>query len=176
MAPAPETTPAPETAADPVAIVGEDGLTTEERRKAKKQRKKARRAAEALAAAGHPTYRYHFRSVPASPKQTAGAYHAAEIFHVFDSSFPLVSDPVDGHLLTRDMGDRWFAFAATHVPDSPGRAQWPRFDPAEPKHMVFDRPVSGPELNPAEPGLALLRDRIDFINQATSKTVLSTSA
>ncbi len=68
------------------------------------------------AAAGHPTYRYHFRSLPASPKQTAGAFHAAEIFHVFDSSFPLVPEAPDGHLLTRDMGDRWFAFAATHHP------------------------------------------------------------
>ncbi len=127
------------------------------------------------AAVGYPTYRYHFRSVPASPKQTAGAFHAAEIFHVFDTSFPLVPDSVDGHLLTRDMGDRWFAFAATHVPDSPGRASWPLFDPAEPKHMVFDRPVSGPQLNPAEPGLALLRDRIDFINEATSKIERSTT-
>lgn len=120
------------------------------------------------ATAGHPTYRYHFRSVPASPKQTAGAYHAAELFHVFDTSFPLVPDAEDSHLLTRDMGDRWFAFAATHVPDSPGRPAWPGFDPAEPKHMVFDRPVSGPELNPAQPGLTLLRERIDVMNKIVS--------
>lgn len=120
------------------------------------------------AAAGHPTYRYHFRSVPASAKQTAGAYHAAEIFHVFDSSFPLVPDAPDAHLLTREMGDRWFAFAATHVPESPGRAPWPRFDPAEAKHMVFDRPVSGPQLNAAEPGLTLLRERIEFLNAKTT--------
>lgn len=117
------------------------------------------------AAAGHPTYRYHFRSVPASDKQTAGAYHAAELFHVFDTAFPLVPDADNAHLLTRDMGDRWFAFAAAHVPDSPGRPAWPLYNPAGPKHMVFDRPVSGPELNPAEPGLTLLRDRIDFLNE-----------
>lgn len=120
------------------------------------------------AAAGHPTYRYHFRSVPASPKQTAGAYHAAELFHVFDTSFPLVPDADDAHLLTREMGDRWFAFAAAHVPDSPGRPVWPGFDPAEPKHMVFDRPVSGPDLNPAQPGLALLRERIEVLNRLVS--------
>lgn len=121
------------------------------------------------AAAGHPTYRYHFRSVPASPKQTAGAYHAAEIFHVFDTSFPLVPDAPDGHLLSREMGDRWFAFAAEHVPNAPGRAPWPAFDPAEPKHMVFDRPTSGPELNPAQPGLAVLRERIAFLNNAVAE-------
>lgn len=121
------------------------------------------------ASAGHPTYRYHFRSVPASAKQTAGAYHAAELFHVFDTAFPLVPDADDAHLLTRDMGDRWFAFAATHVPDAPGRPTWPRFDPAEPQHLVFDRPTSGPELNPAQPGLALLRERIEYMNETTSK-------
>jgi len=121
------------------------------------------------AVANNPVYRYHFRSVPASPKQTAGAYHAAELFHVFDTAFPLVPDADDAHLLTRDMGDRWFAFAATHVPDSPGRPEWPCFDPAEPKQMVFNRPVSGPELDPAQPGLALLRNRIELLNETTSK-------
>lgn len=125
------------------------------------------------AAAGHPTYRYHFRSVPASPKQTAGAFHAAELFHVFDTSFPMVPDPVDGHLLTREMGDRWFAFAATHVPESPGRASWPRFEPADPKHMVFDRPVSGSDLNPTQPGLAILRERIEFMSEGTANSSVS---
>jgi len=119
------------------------------------------------ALAGHPTYRYHFRSVPASPKQTAGAFHAAEIFHVFDTWFPLVPEPADAHLLTRDMGDRWFAFAATYEPNSPGRPAWPAYDPAEPRHLVFDRPVSGPDLDPAQPGLALLRDRIALMNETT---------
>ncbi len=121
------------------------------------------------AGAGHPTFRYHFRSVPASAKQTAGAYHAAELFHVFDTAFPLVPDADDAHLLTRDMGDRWFAFAATYTPDSPGRPTWPHFEPAEPMHLVFDRPVSGPELNPAQSGLALLRKRIEFLNEMTAK-------
>ena len=41
------------------------------------------------AAGGHPVYRYHFRAVPPSKKQTAGAFHAAEIFYVFDSPLPL---------------------------------------------------------------------------------------
>ena len=117
------------------------------------------------AAAGHPTYRYHYRAVPPSPKQTAGAYHAAEIFNVFDSSFPMVPPAADAHLLSRDMGDRWFAFAATHRPDSPGRPPWPPYDPADPRHMIFDRPSSGPELNPAEPGLDVLRARIAHLDR-----------
>ncbi len=111
-------------------------------------------------AAGHPTYRYFFQAVPASPKQTAGAYHAAEIFYVFDTSFPLVPKASDAHLLAREMGDRWYAFAATADPAFPGRAPWPAYDPAEPVHMVFDRPVSGPAPCPAQPGLDLMRKRI----------------
>lgn len=117
------------------------------------------------AAAGHPVFRYHFRSVPALPGQTAGAYHAAEVFHVFDTSFPLVPDAPDAHLLTREMGDRWFAFAASHRPDTPGRAPWPAYDPAAgPQHMVFDRPVSAVQPCPAQPGLDVMGERIAYLD------------
>lgn len=115
------------------------------------------------AAAGHPVYRYHFRAVPKSKKQTAGAFHAAEITYVFDTKLPLVPTPDDAHLLTREMGDRWFAFAATGVPDSPGRENWPGYDPGDPQHLVFDRPISGVEPCPPQPGLDLMRERIDWL-------------
>ena len=66
------------------------------------------------AAGGHPVYRYHFRAVPPSKKQTAGAFHAAEIFYVFDSALPLVpvaagrppARPGDGRPLVRVRRDR----------------------------------------------------------------------
>ena len=51
-------------------------------------------------AAGHPVYRYHFRAEPASPDQTIGAFHAADVFYVFDTSLPLVPTPDDAHLLS----------------------------------------------------------------------------
>jgi para-nitrobenzyl esterase len=114
---------------------------------------------------GHPVYRYHFRSVPASDKQTIGAFHAAELFYVFDSSFPMIPEPKDAHLLKRDMGDRWFAFSATGVPDSPGRQPWPRYDPADPHHIVFDRPVSSVEPCPPQPGLDVMRERIRWLSE-----------
>ena len=114
-------------------------------------------------AAGHPVYRYHFRAVPASKKQTIGAFHAAEITYVFGTKFPLVPDPDDAHLLTREMGDRWFAFAATGVPDAPGRDAWPTYDAGDPQHMVFDRPRSAVQPCPAQPGLDLMRERIDWL-------------
>ncbi len=114
--------------------------------------------------------------MPPSEKQTAGAYHAAEIFHVFDTAFPLVPNAPDAHLLSWEMGDRWFAFAATGVPNSPGRAPWPEYDPADPRHMVFDRPVSGPDLDAAQPGLALLRERIAFMTDLTAKPAVRSAS
>ncbi len=114
---------------------------------------------------GHPVYRYHFRSLPASENQTIGAFHAAEIFYVFDTSFPMIPEPKDAHLLKRNMGDRWFAFAATGVPDSPGREPWPQFDPADPQHMVFDRPTASVRPCPPQPGLDVMRERIDWLTE-----------
>ena len=117
------------------------------------------------AAGGHPVYRYHFRAVPPSKKQTAGAFHAAEIFYVFDAPLPLVPVADDAHLLARDMGDRWFAFAATGVPDSPGREHWPVYDAGDPHHMVFDRPRSTVQPCPPQPGLDVMRERIAWLTE-----------
>jgi para-nitrobenzyl esterase len=114
---------------------------------------------------GHPVHRYHFRSVPASKNQTIGAFHAAEIFYVFDTAFPMIPEPKDAHLLKRDMGDRWFAFAATGTPDSPGREPWPRYDPTDPHHMVFDRPTSSVQPCQPQPGLDVMRERISWLTE-----------
>jgi para-nitrobenzyl esterase len=122
-------------------------------------------ASRCHAAAGLPVYRYYFQAVPASPKQTIGAFHAAEITYVFGSNLPGVPAADDAHLLSREMGDRWYAFAATGSPAFPGRAEWPPYDPShDPTHMVFDRPASGPAPCPAQPGLDLMRARIDYLN------------
>ncbi len=117
---------------------------------------------------GHPTYRYHFRAVPALPGQTAGAYHAAEIFNVFGSALPMVPEGDGNHLLTREMGDRWYAFAATGSPDFPGREPWPAYDAADPKHMVFNRPKSQVEECQAQPGLDAMRARVERLGSAFS--------
>jgi para-nitrobenzyl esterase len=117
---------------------------------------------------GHPVFRYYFTAVPTSPKQTIGAFHAAEVFYVFDTTFPLVPTADDAHLLARDMGDRWFAFAATGVPDSPGRPAWPAYDPADPQQIVFDRPTSSIGSCRSQPGLDLMRERIEWLNEQTA--------
>lgn len=113
---------------------------------------------------GLPIYRYHFRSIPPSPTQTAGAFHAAEIPHVFGASLPILPVADDGHLLTRAMGDHWFAFAASGSPDTPGRPTWPRFDSGDRQQMVFDRPVSAPERCEVSPGLDVMRERVAYLN------------
>ncbi len=113
------------------------------------------------AAHGHAAYRYHFRAVPALPGQTAGAYHAAEIFNVFGTVFPMVPEGEGNHLLTKEMGDRWYAFAATGNPDFPGREHWPAYDTADAKHMVFNRPQSHVDACPAQPGLDEMRARAE---------------
>lgn len=120
------------------------------------------------AAAGHPVYRYHYRSVPASPTQTAGAFHAAEVLNVFGTSFPLVPAPEGTDELDADMGDRWVEFARTGSPNLPGRVDWPRYESSEPRHMVFDRPTSAPDDCPAQPGLDIMRERIDHLSAAVA--------
>ena len=113
-------------------------------------------------------FRYSFTAKPASKNQTIGAFHAAEIFYVFDTAFPLVPVADDAHLTTRDMGDRWFAFAATGVPDSPGREQWPAYDPGAPLQMVFGRPESGVTNVLPSPGIDLMRERIGWLSESLS--------
>lgn len=127
-------------------------------------------ATRAHADAGHPIYRYHYRSVPASPTQTAGAFHAAEVLNVFDSSFPLVTAADDNHLLSKAMGDHWVAFAATGSPEFPGRDSWPTYDPADPHQMVFNRPHSGVEPCPDQEGLAVMRRRVDRLDAELRST------
>ena len=113
-------------------------------------------------------YRYHYRAVPASPTQTAGAFHAAEVLNVFGTSFPLVPDPDDVGELNAEMGDRWVTFARTGEPNPVGREEWPRYDPSDPHQMVFDRPTSGVQDCPPETGLDLMRDRIAYLSDVAA--------
>ena len=46
--------------------------------------KEVEQASHAHAASGRATFRYQFRAAPASPRQSVGAFHAAEIGPLFD--------------------------------------------------------------------------------------------
>jgi para-nitrobenzyl esterase len=84
-------------------------------------------AAEANAAAGAPSYVYHFSRVPPSEKQTLGAFHAAEIPFVFDSSEPILGLSEDDKALTEIMVTAWTNFAKTGNPNGEGVPSWPEY-------------------------------------------------
>jgi carboxylesterase type B len=121
-------------------------------------------------AAGHPTYRYHYRSVPKSPTQPAGAFHSAEVLNVFGTRLPLVPSPKGTGELDAHMGDRWVGFARTGKPNHAGREVWPAYDPANPRHMVFDRPTSSPQACPSQPGLDVMRERVLYLSELVTDT------
>lgn len=98
---------------------------------------KARFYAECAARQGQPTFLYFFTRVPPSPKQTAGAFHAAELSFVHGSSNPILPlSPADLTLSATMMG-YWTQFAKTGDPNGGNRPQWEGFDPAEPGWMVL---------------------------------------
>ncbi len=83
-----------------------------------------RYAARANAAAGAPTYLYHFSRTPPSEKQTLGAFHAAEIPFIFDSSEPILGLSDDDKALTNIMLSAWTNFAKTSNPNGEAVPMW----------------------------------------------------
>lgn len=127
--------------------------------------------------AGNRTYRYHYRNRPASPTATAGAFHGAELFNIFDFKLPLVAGGSGYENLSNTMGDRWAAFATNGHPNTDGHPNWPAYDPDAPAHMVFNRPDSGVEPCPAQDALDLMRNRIERLDDiVSSKLDLTDSA
>lgn len=80
------------------------------------------------ARAGQPVYNYFFTRTPPSPKQMAGAYHAAELSFVHGSKIPMFDHTPDDEALSQVMGDYWTQFASNGAPNMPGRPAWPRYD------------------------------------------------
>lgn len=98
---------------------------------------KARFYAECAARQDQPTFLYFFTRVPPSPKQTAGAFHAAEISFVHGSSNPILPLSPADLILSATMMGYWTQFAKTGDPNGGNRPQWEPFDPAQPGWMVL---------------------------------------
>jgi para-nitrobenzyl esterase len=94
----------------------------------------ARFAARAMARVGAPAYLYQFTRVKPGG-QSLGAYHAAEIPHVFGTRLPwLPWEPVDDQL-SAAMAKYWVAFATTGTPAAQGLPAWPAHDVAGDRYL-----------------------------------------
>lgn len=135
-----------------------------------------RLAARENEAAGEPSYAYFFSRVPPSNKQTLGAFHAAEIPFVFDSSEPILGLTEEDEALTEMMIAAWTNFAKSGNPNGGNLPNWlphqgenwmhfsanTEWDIAEAYTNIRDA-----KLNTLETGLI---KKLEALNQATDGT------
>lgn len=97
-----------------------------------------RHLARANVATENPAYLYFFARTPPSENQTLGAFHAAELFFVFDSHSPFLPLSEDDKKLTAAMGQYWTNFAKTGDPNGAALPQWPTYDAQTDRWMTFN--------------------------------------
>lgn len=120
-------------------------------------------------ATGQPTWLYHFTRTPPGRRQTAGAFHAAEIPFVHGSNLPIFPMTDADKRLGVEMQRHWTAFAMTGDPNSSeSSAAWPSFTPDNPVWMRFDHVIR------AEPVDRLAR--YEILNARTSRLVQEMAA
>jgi para-nitrobenzyl esterase len=112
--------------------------------------------AETQAAAGAPTWLYHFTHVPPTPwGADLGSHHAAELVYVFGTltrreeggERPLGLTPVGDYTdtdtaLSATMRGYWVQFAATGNPNRGGLPPWPVFDPETDRHQELSSTIA----------------------------------
>ena len=112
--------------------------------------------AEAHAAAGAPTWLYHFTHVPPTAWGAAlGSHHAAELVYVFGTltrrdeggERPLGLTPVGDYTdtdtaLSATMRAYWVQFAATGDPNREGLPPWPAFDAETDRHLELSAAIA----------------------------------
>ncbi len=114
-------------------------------------------------AQGEPSYLYHFTRVPPSKSQTIGAFHAAEIFFVFDSHSPLSGLSKEDEALTEAMGLYWTNFAKTGNPNDVGLQAWPTYNAATDLWMTFNPSIE------AKPNIR--SEKLDIMERALVRRV-----
>ena len=111
--------------------------------------------AESQAAAGAPTWLYHFTHVPPTPwGADLGSHHAAELVYVFGTltrredggERPLGLTPVGDYTdsdtaLSATMRGYWVQFAATGNPNRGGLPPWPVFVPETDRHLELSSTI-----------------------------------
>lgn len=74
---------------------------------------------------GVPAYLYFFNRVPPSPKQTAGAYHFAEVPFVFGTHDFFFKASEADKILEEKIQNYWVNFTGTGDPNGEGLVEWP---------------------------------------------------
>ncbi|KJK35037.1 hypothetical protein UK15_33275 [Streptomyces variegatus] len=104
----------------------------------------ATRLARAQAGAGGRAYHYLLVDEPCGPAM--GAFHGADLLHVFDK-LSLVGADTPEHLTARDVG-AWAAFAATgspgwpaYAPEAAGNSRAIGGSPADARRMITEPPA-----------------------------------
>ncbi len=106
---------------------------------------KARFYAEKITQANQPSYYYLFNRTPPSPRQSAGAFHAAELPFVHGKSVPILPLDEADQKLSAVMVNYWTQFAKTGNPNGNGNAEWTAFDPNNPQWMILGTKKVGME-------------------------------
>lgn len=99
---------------------------------------KARFYADCLSKHGQQAFFYFFKRVPPSAKQTAGAFHAAELPFVHGTSTPILPLNEADKVLSETMITYWTNFAKTGNPNDSKRPNWEAFDHQNPQWMTLD--------------------------------------
>lgn len=118
-------------------------------------------------AAGHATWLYHFARTPESPRQTAGAYHAAELAFVHGANVPVFPMTAADKVLGAEMRRYWTDFARTGDPNDLASIGWPRFDPVDPQWLRLDHHIAVEKVDKVE--------HYEILNARTARLVAAMS-
>jgi para-nitrobenzyl esterase len=112
-----------------------------------------RTLAKGMSAVSSPAYLYYFAFVPAARRaELPGAPHGSEVGPLFGREAD-----ADAREMGRLMRQYWVQFARAGDPNGPGRPEWPVYDEASDRWLVFDEET---EVRPA-----VLRDKLDFLEE-----------
>jgi len=120
-------------------------------------------------ALGEDSYLYFFSRIPPSPKQTLGAFHAAEIPFVFGSYEPILGQSDEDKILAEMMQNYWVNFAKTGNPNAESLPGWKTHQGKNWMHFTANTgETSGPmtnirdeKLNALETGLTLKLEQLE---------------
>ena len=127
---------------------------------------KARFYAEKIADTKQPAFLYFFNRTPPSSKQTAGAFHAAELPFVHGKSVPILPLDEADLKLSATMINYWTQFAKTGNPNVGAQPTWNPFNAAQPQWMVLGTKKVGMGSVEREQKYTLLMKRLNRHIQA----------